>query len=355
MAHIIVINPGSTSTKIAYYEDEKQLWKENISYSAETVKAFRSPYDQLPMRLADIEKVLEEKGIGPEDIDCAVARGGLVPHASAGAIEVTDELVRVLREEPVDLHISNIGAQVAQTLARKAGVKAYIYDPVTVDEMIDVVRITGLREIRRWGQGHNLNMRAAALAACRNDESLSYKDNTLIVVHLGGGITLSLHHKGRIIDMVSDEDGPFAPERAGNMPSFKWTKLIFDKGWTREQALRKIQREGGLVDFFGTSDLREVEKMIDEGSEEAALVFEAMALNVAKCIGKLAVVVSGKIDRIILTGGGAYSERLVSGIKKYAGFFAPFTIIPGENELDALAGGALRVLRGEENAKIFTK
>lgn len=353
MERILSINPGSTSTKLAYYLGTEPSWKETIVYSTGQLKGFDRPHDQLAMRMHDIERVLSERKAEISSLSCVVARGGLVPHGPAGAIEVTPSLLRVLRERPVELHISNIGAELAAAFAERAGVKAYIYDPVTVDEMIDVVRITGLPEIVRRGQGHNLNMRAAALRACEEDEMLEYCRSTLIVAHLGGGSSMSLHREGRMIDMISDEDGAFSPERAGELPAFKLAHLIFDEGYSLDGIMRRMQREGGLVAYFGTSDLREVEQRIDEGEEQAALVFEAMALAVAKNIAKLAVVVRGKVDRIVLTGGAAYSQRLTDAIKRYADFLAPVMVIPGENELDALARGALRVLRGQEKARCY--
>lgn len=349
---ILVINPGSTSTKVAMYEEDRQLWLESVNHSREELKDIPHPFDQFDLRKKVVLNCMEMHGETLKDVSAVVSRGGCLPPVRAGAYEITDLMVETLRDHPVDMHAANVGSAVALDLARSAGVKAYIYDALTVDEMLPVTTITGLKGVRRPARGHNLNTRAAALKVCR-DKGVAYSEKTIIVAHLGGGITVNLHSKGQIIDVIMDEEGPFSPERSGGVPNRALISMCFDHGYTRADVNRTLERSGGMVSWFGTSDMREVQKMIDEGNEEAALVFEAMALNTAKNIAKIAPTADGKIDFIILTGGLAYSERFVSAVKSHVEFLAPIIVAPGEKEMDALAGGTLRVLRGEEKARIF--
>ena len=349
---ILVINPGSTSTKIAMYADEQQLWQENIEHAVDDLAAYKTIYEQLPMRLALVKDTILQKGDRFEELQAIVARGGLLPPVSAGAYEVNEAMLNTLEHRPVNRHASNLGAGIAYQIAQPLGIKAYIYDPVTVDEMIELVRITGLKEIRRVGIGHNLNMRAAALRYCAGKQ-IEYRQANLIVAHLGGGITLSLHANGRIIDMVSDDEGPFSPERAGLIPTYKLLKHLFEQDIGYADIMKILQRKGGLMAHFGTSDTRTVQEMADQGNEQAALVLEAMALGVAQSAARLAVDVNGKVDAIILTGGIAYSESFTNQIIQRVSFIAPVTIIPGENEMEALAAGAWRVLSGEEQAHVY--
>ena len=353
MNNILVINPGSTSTKIAWYCDREMKWRESLEHDPAQIKQYAVIYDQLQMRSDTVRNTLEKRGERIDSLSAVVSRGGLLGRVSAGADEVNEAVGGVRRGGPVNHHASNLGAAIALNIARQAGVKAYIYDPVTVDEMIDLVRITGLREVERFGQGHNLNMRAAALRLCR-EKKLDYKDTNIIVAHLGGGITLSLHSKGRIIDMMSDDEGPFSPERAGEMPVYRLFAALKKMNLDEGGVIKLLQRGGGLTSWFGTSDTRIVEKMAyEEGNAQAKLVFEAMALSVARSVGKLAVVVNGQVDHIVLTGGIAYSRRFCEEITNRVSFIAPVTVLPGENEMEALALGCLRVVTGEEQAHIF--
>ena len=353
MKQLLVINPGSTSTKIALFQDEQQCWSENLLHSAQELEKYASIFEQMPMREDAIRRVLCEKKVDLSTLSCIVARGGLLPPVSAGAIIVDEEMIGVLRDHPVNQHASNLGAALAYHLAQPFGLPCYIYDPVTVDEMIDVVRITGLKDVARFGQGHNLNMRATALRFCKETGRVYTKSN-LIVAHLGGGVSLSLHSNGRMIDMISDDDGPFSPERAGLIPTYKLVNLIFNQGLDRQKTMELLQRHGGLMSLVGTSDVRTVEKDAINGDKRAALALEAMALHISRCIANLAVVVNGKIDAIILTGGIAYSSYITGMISKRVSFLAKTVQMPGENEMKALAEGALRVLSGLETPRQFT-
>ena len=349
---ILVINPGSTSTKIAVYQGEEQQWTESIAHSLEDLKAYPTIYDQLDMRKELILASLVSHGDKLASFAAVVGRGGALPPVKTGAYEVNEKMGETLRYHPVDQHASNLGAGIAYSIANEIGVKAYIYDAITVDEMTEVNKITGLKGVRVPAKGHNLNTRAAALKLCR-DKGLDYNKVNIIVAHLGGGITVNLHSKGRIIDFFNDEIGTFAPERAGGLPTYALVDMCYSGKYTKEEMMKNLQRRGGMISYFGTADMRDVEKLIDEGNEEAALLYEAMALNTAKTIARIAPSVDGQIDCIVLTGGLAYSERFVNSIRKHAGFVGPIEVIPGENEMKALAEGTLRVLRGEEKARIF--
>lgn len=352
MAKILVINPGSTSTKIAAYEDEKALFVESVEHDQASLAPYPTIYDQYEMRSNLIREIAAKHGFKPEDFDAAVGRGGLLPRAQAGAYLVTPALMDTLAHRAQSEHISNIGAALAHSIVSPFGRPSYIYDPVTVDELEPIARITGLKEMERRGQGHNLNMRAAAIKKAK-DSGRDYKEVTYLVVHMGGGITLSLHHKGRIIDMISDDEGPFSPERAGGLPGFQLMAVATSGQYDYKSLFNKVCRQGGLMSHFGTTDARAVLKMMDEGDAQAALVLEAMCHNVAKNIGKLAVVVKGKVEDVIITGGLAHSKVFTDWITERVSFIAPVTVIPGENEMESLALGALRVLRGEEKAREY--
>ena len=347
-----MVNPGSTSTKIAMYEDEERLWDEEITHSLEDLSAFDGILDQVDMRYGLVEKAVLEKGYALSCLYAVMSRGGPFARVESGAYEVGEAMLEKMRTDPIDQHASNTGMEIAYRIAQREGIKAYIYDAITVDEMIPIARITGMKGMERRGQGHNLNMRAAALKLC-SEQGWDYKEKAILITHLGGGITLSLHLDGRIVDIISDDEGPFAPERAGGLPNFQLIGLCFEEGMTKKEVLRRFQRAGGFISLLGTSDSREIERRVDAGDEEAKLVCEAMALNVAKNIAKLSVVADGRIDAIILTGGMARWKGFTAMVSERVSFIAPVHILPGENEMEALALGCLRVLRGEEEAKRY--
>ena len=354
MIKLLIINPGSTSTKIAVYEDRKNKWTENIKHRPEELRNYKEVYDQLDMRARLIRDALQKHGDKLDSFQAIVSRGGNLPPVSAGAYEVTDFMVECLRDRPRDQHASNVGAGIALSLAKQIGVKAYIYDAVAVDEMNEINKITGIKGIRRPARGHTLNTRAAALKYCE-DNGLDYKKQNLIVTHLGGGISINLHSNGRIIDFISDCEGPICPERAGGLPTYEVVKVCCSGQFTYEEIMRSLQRKGGMMSYFGTADMQEIEEWYNGGREDVRLVYEAMTLSVAKNIAKIAPVVSGKIDCIIRTGGIAYSKLFVNQVKKRIAFLAPVEVIPGENEMQALANGILRVMSGQEKAKVLTQ
>lgn len=349
---ILVINPGSTSTKVAVYEGNVQKWMASISHSAEDLKQFDAVYDQLEMRAGLIRKLIASHEDELDSFNAIASRGGNMPSVKSGAYKVTDYMVECLKYRPIDEHAANVGAGIALKFAEEAGIDAYIYDALTVDEMLPINRISGLKGVRRPARGHNLNTRAVALKLC-HEKRINYDDVNIVVAHLGGGITINLHSKGHIIDIIMDEEGPFSPERAGGIPTYSIVKMAFGGEYNQKDLMKQLQRKGGMLSYFNTADMREVEQMIDEGDKNAQLVYEAMALAVAKNIAKIAPGVKGKVDHIVLTGGLAHSDRFTDQIIKYIEFIAPVTIIAGENEMQSLAEGVLRVLKGQEKAKIL--
>lgn len=352
---ILVINPGSTSTKIAVYDDEQQIFTQNIIHDGEELREkFADIFDQYEYRKELIFVVLADKGVAIETINIVMAIGGLLPPVPAGAIEVSEDMCLLLKNHPRNKHASNLGAPIALSIAQPLGIKAYVYDPITVDQLDPIARISGIKEITRTGLGHALNMRACAMKYAR-EKGRDYSDMKLIVAHLGGGVTLSCHSGGRMVEMVSDEDGPFSGTRTGGLPLFEAISLFSKKEMTYDMAMKEVKDNGGLMSYLGVSDTREVEKMINGGNAYAALIYEAMAYQVARCIGSLAPVVDCKPDAIILTGGIAYSGRFPQMVEKRVAALAPVVIMAGEFEMEALAKGGLRVLRGDEQPSRFIR
>jgi butyrate kinase len=349
---ILVVNPGSTNTKIAVYEDEKQVFVKILRHDRAALEALGGVIGQYVPRRDLILATLLENGFDPRDFSAVVGRGGLLPPVRSGAYEVNQAMLDQLRYKPAGQHAANLGAPIAAAIAKIAGVRAYVYDPVSVDEMIPLVKVTGIPSISRQALSHSLNMRASALRYAR-ERGRDYCTLSLIVAHLGGGSTLSLHHNGRIVDVISDDEGPFSPERAGGLPGFQLVDLTIRMGGDAGKMQAFLRGRAGLFAHFGTAEARDVEARIEQGDARAALVYEAMALNVAKNIGKLAVVVNGRADAIILTGGLVHSRRLSGWIADRVKFIAPVFLMPGENEMESLAHGALRVLKGEEEAQTY--
>ena len=354
MEKLLILNPGSTSTKLAVFEGDTPLFTESITHSPEELAPYEHVADQYEFRKELVIACLARHEIPLESLDAIVSRGGLLTPIEAGAYEVNDDMVWQLKNKPQNEHASNVGAMIARAIGVEYGIPAYIYDGVTVDELLPINKITGVPFLRRKGMGHNLNTRAAAMRYAR-ESGKGYEDITVIVAHLGGGISVNLHHNGKIEDFINDEEGPFSPERSGGLPMFDVIKLCFDGDYTYHTMMNQVKRQGGLVAHLGTTDSREVEKMIQNGDEHAKLIYDAMALNVAKNIAKCAPGVCGKVDAIILTGGIAYSKYFTDYIREHVEFIAPVVVYAGEDEMRSLALGGLRVLRGEEKAKTFVK
>ncbi|MCT8975147.1 butyrate kinase [Clostridium sp. CX1] len=347
MYKILAINPGSTSTKIALYEDTNELFKKNIEHSNEEIAKYKNITDQYEMRYKAIMDLLEEMNFDVKELSAVVGRGGLLPPVKSGAYRVNEAMVERLAKRPLVEHASNLGAIIANEISKPLHIPAFIYDSVAVDELQDIARISGMADIKRESFVHALNMRAVAMKVAEKIQK-PYEEVNFIVAHLGGGISISVHNKGKMIDIVSDDEGPFSPERAGRVPCKRLIEMCYKND--KNVMKKKLRGEGGLISYLGTNSALEVEKKILSGDEEAKLVYEAMAYQIAKGIGELATVVDGEVDAIVITGGIAYSKMITEWIQKRVKFIANVEIVPGENELEALAFGTLRVLKGEEKA-----
>ncbi|MDN5364490.1 MAG: butyrate kinase [Eubacteriales bacterium] len=350
---LLVINPGSTSTKLAEFYGEEAVWQATVRHRAEELQKFAKIIDQLDYRFEMIEEFLREKRVDPGEMDAYAARGGILRPLPGGTYAVDEVMLADLRNGTYGYHASNLGALIAHRFSVRYGKPAYIVDPVTVDEMDDVARVTGLPEISRVSIFHALNQKAVARRVAA-ELGRPYRELNLIVAHLGGGISIGAHRRGRVVDVNNavTGDGPFSPERAGGLPVGGLVDLCFS-GYTKEEVMRRLVGGGGLVAHLGTSDATEVEGRIAAGDEKAKLVYQAMAYQVAKAIGASAVVLEGRVDAIVLTGGLAHSAMLTDYIRRRVEFIAPIRIYPGEEEMRALAEGVLRVLLGEEEARRY--
>jgi len=346
---ILAVNPGSTSTKIAIFEDDKEIFKKKLFHPREELSKFDRIVDQYEFRKEVILQALKEAGFKLEELSAVVGRGGLLRPIPGGTYRVNEAMLHDLRIGLQGEHASNLGGILAYEIAKPYGIPAFIVDPVVVDEMEPIAKISGLPEIERRSIFHALNHKAVARLAAK-DLGKKYEEVNLIVVHLGGGISVGVHRKGRVIDVNNalNGDGPFAPERAGGLPVWDAMKLALSGKYTEHELKKKLAGQGGIVAYLGTNDMREVEDRVKSGDEKARLIFEAMAYQVAKEIGADATVLKGDVDAIVLTGGLAYSDMFVGWIKERVSFIAPVLVYPGEDEMRALACGALRVLRGEE-------
>jgi butyrate kinase len=330
------------------------IFVETINHTVNEIKKYEHIQDQFGFRKDLIIDLLKKNDIALESLDAIVGRGGLLPPVKAGAYKVNEIMVNRLKNCPVVEHASNLGALIAYEIGGKLGIEAYIYDSVAVDEMTDIARISGMPVIPRTSLSHALNSRAMAHKLAEKFGK-KYEDLNLIVAHLGGGISVTAHKKGKIIDLSSDDEGAFSPERSGRVPCNKLTDLCYSGKYDKKTMKKMLRGNGGLSAYLGTVDAREVENMIQEGNVEAKIVYEAMAYQVSKSIGELSTVLRGKVDAVILTGGIAYSKIITDWITESVSFIGPVEILAGENELESLAFGALRVLNGEEEAKIYTE
>lgn len=352
MFHILAINPGSTSTKIAVFEDDKLLFQDNIAHSKMEVDKFPTLIDQKGMRKEKILESIKNAGYDINEMDIIVGRGGLVRPIPTGTYEVTDKMKEDLTIGFGGTHASNLGGLLADEIAKEIGVKAYITDPVACDEMQDVARISGLPMLNRRSNGHYLNMKAVIRRVAK-ENGWSIDDN-YVVCHLGGGISVSPSKNGRIVDINNAlEGGPFSPDRAGSLPVGDLVEMSFSGEYSQKEILKMIQANGGLMGYLGTNDAREVVKRIEDGDKEADLIFDAMAYQIAKEIGMCAAVLCGDMKGIILTGGLAYGQRLVDAIKKRVSFIAPVIVMAGEDEMKSLSESGLRILKNEEVSKNY--
>jgi butyrate kinase len=350
---ILAINPGSATTKIAVYVNERPELVRNLNHSDSEMAPFlgRPILDQLEFRQAKIEAELRDAGVDLKQLHAVAGRGGMMRPLASGSYKVNEAMLSDLRLTRYGEHASNLGAFLAQAIAQKAGVEAYIVDPVSVDEWPDRARISGSPLAERRCMSHALNTKAVARRYAR-EKGKTYAELRLVVVHLGSGISVSAHAGGRMIDVNNaGHEGAFSTERSGGLQLQKVIQLCFSGKYTEQQLWNTLNREGGIYAYLGTKDLREVERRIEAGNSKAALIYDAMVYQIAKDIGAMATVLNGCMDAILLTGGMARSQKLVGQLRQAIEWIAPVVVYPGEDELQALAEGALRVLRHEEQAR----
>lgn len=351
---VLVINPGSTSTKIAVFESENEILNETIRHDADELGKFDCITDQYDFRSDIIQKSLKNEGIEPDSFDAVIGRGGLLKPIPGGVWEVNERMIEDLRTGVSGQHASNLGGLIAHEIAQNSGAPSLIADPVVVDELQELARISGHPELPRLSIFHALNQKAVARRAVKEIGKL-YENSHLIVAHMGGGISVGAHQNGKVIDVNNalNGEGPFSPERSGTLPAGQLVELCFSGKYEKKEIMKMLKGKGGFMAYLGTADGREVDERAQQGDKEADRIFQAMAYQVAKEIGALSTVFSGTLDGIILTGGLAYNERLTSLIKDRIEFIARVFIYPGEGEIEALRDAALRVIRGEDKAQSY--
>ncbi len=350
----LIINPGSTSTKIGVFEDETLLFEETLRHSTEEIAQYASIVDQKDFRKDIIVNLLKEKDFDIHSLNMVVGRGGMLKPIPGGTYEVSDALLEDLKVGVQGQHASNLGGILAKEIGDSIGVPAYIVDPVVVDELEPASRYSGVPELPRTSVFHALNQKAVAKRYAK-ESGKAYDSLNLVVVHMGGGVSVGAHKQGKVVDVFNalDGDGAFSPERAGAVPSGALIKMCFSGQYTEKEVYKKIVGGGGFNAYCGTNDMRDVEKKVQGGDTKAAEIREAFIMQVAKDIGSMACVLNGKVDQIIVTGGIAYDKVVVAGLKERAEWIAPMTVYPGEDELLALVQGGLRVLNGEEKAMTY--
>lgn len=355
---VFVINPGSTSTKVALFSDDKKLFEESVSHNADVLNAFSDVNDQMEYRLDVINQLIESNHLDLRGTDAFVGRGGGCHPVSSGTYEVNDLLLSDIRENVGGtIHPSVLGVQLAYELQKKYGGRLFMVDPICVDEYTDVARITGVKEIQRKAESHALNLRGTAMKHCKL-HGLDYKNTKMVVCHIDGGITIAAHDNGRQIDcnQGAGGEGPFTATRTGSLPLME--VLDYFEGHSEDQTIAQMRHlctgTGGFVSHFGTSDADEIYKRVQEGDPEAKLVWEALCYNIVKYIGSMATVLKGKVDAILITGRYTRFTYLLDYIKEYTSWIAPISVYENEVEQEAMCAGALRVLRGKEEAKIYT-
>lgn len=351
---ILVINPGSTSTKIGVFDNDHSIFEKTIRHDADLISSFDQIIDQYEFRKTAILESLDSEGMNISKLNAVCGRGGLLRPIEGGTYPVNNEMLKDLRAGYAGQHASNLGGILAYEIASGLNIPSFIVDPVVVDELEPIAKVSGFSLIERTSIFHALNQKAVARRVAK-ELGKPYEQLNLIVTHMGGGITVGAHKNGKVIDVNNGlhGDGPFSPERAGTVPAGDLISLCYSGSYYREEVMKMLVGQGGLVGYLGTNDAIKVEEMIKNGDQKAKLVYDAMAYQVAKEIGSASAVLSGKVDAIIITGGLAYGKEFVKEISNRISWIADVIVKPGENELQALAEGALRVLLGEETAKDY--
>ena len=349
---VLAIDPGSTSTKLGLFDDNKPVYKESLLHDVEELSRFSTSFEQKDFRTQAVLAFLARNNVDLKTIDAVIGRGGIIKPLRAGTYAVNEKMLDDLKSSLYD-HPSNIGAVIALEIAGQIGVPAYIADPISVDEFEDVARISGLKEIERPTLSHALNTRAT-LFKYAAEVHKNVSEINAVIAHLGGGISITAIKKGKMVDTASGGDtGPFSPGRSGELPTASLIRFCFSSGMTEKPLLDYVLNKGGLTSYLGVNDLRKATEMIDAGNKEAKLVVDAMCYQIAKDIGAMATVLKGRVEAILLTGGMAFDKTLVSEVTERVGWIAPVKVYPGEEELEALSAAALRVLSGEEQAREY--
>ena len=352
---VLAINPGSTSTKIALFDDYAELFSRTIDHSPDELSFFGEIQDQLPYRTGMVEKAMGEHGYALPEVDIFAGRGGGLLAVAGGIYEASDLLVEHASRGMTGQHPAQLGSQIAKLLADKYGKRAVVVNPPDVDELIDVARVTGIRGVYRESHIHALNQKEIALRYCAS-RGLKYEDTCLIICHLGGGISVTAHENGKMIDSndIIKGSGPMTPTRAGDIPYMNILDMAFSGSYTRKELEDRLNKDGGLTDHFGTANARDVIKLAESGDEYAGVILEGMIYQISKYAGAMAVALRGNVQAIILTGGISNSEFITNRIKGYVSWIADVVVMPGGFELEALAAGAVRAARGEEQVKTYT-
>ncbi|MBW6515714.1 MAG: butyrate kinase [Candidatus Cloacimonetes bacterium] len=353
---VLAINPGSTSTKIAVYDDEKELFCKTLRHNPEELDKFGGLLDQYDFRKGLVIEALEENSIEPETLKAVVGRGGLVKPVKGGVYKVNEKMLTDLKNPNIwgRIHASNLGAFIANSISQNLNIPAFIVDPVTVDEFDEIARISGIPEIERKSLFHALNIRYTARRLAKQ-MNIEFKTSNMIAAHMGGGISIAAIKQGRVVDVNNAllGMGPFSPQRAGALPIGDLIELAYSGKYTKKELTTYLSKNAGFMAYLNTDNGVEVDERVKQGDQKFRLIRDAMCYQIAKEIGACATVLEGKVDAIFLTGGLAYGEELTDEIKKRVSFFAPVFVLPGENEMEALSQGAINVLKGLEEAKEY--
>ncbi|KDR96480.1 butyrate kinase [Peptoclostridium litorale DSM 5388] len=350
---ILAINPGGTSTKIAVYEDNLLLMKKSIVHTAQDLEPFKAVFDEYEYRMKLVTDSLENEGIDIKSLSAVVGRGGLLKPIQGGTYRVNDSMIDDVRNAINGEHASNLGCVLAKSIAEGIGVPSFVVDPVSVDEFLPESRLTGIKDIDKASWLHSLNQKAVARETA-GKIGKSYEELNFVVAHLGSGISIAAHRKGNMIDGGGGRvDGPFSPERSGGLPAYPLIELCYSGKYTKKEMVSKVSSVGGMYAYLGTKDVADIVDMYNAGDKKAVTVIDAFVLQTVKEIGAYAAALDGNVDRVIITGGIAYSNEIVEMLKKKVSFIAPVEVVPGEKEMEALMLGAKRVLTGQEEAMIY--